>query len=40
MPLINNYVNNEVYAIVNEVHKEATGSKAVAVIDTQSFVDY
>lgn len=40
MPLINNYVNNEVYAIVNEVHKEATGAKAVAVIDTQSFVDY
>lgn len=40
MPVINNYVNNEVYAIVNEVHKEATGSKAVAVIDTQSFVDY
>lgn len=40
MPLINNYVNNEVYAIVNEVNKEATGAKAVAVIDTQSFVDY
>lgn len=40
MALINNYVNNEVYAIVNEVHKEATGAKAVAVIDTQSFVDY
>lgn len=40
MALINNYVNNEVYAIVNEVHQEATGAKAVAVIDTQSFVDY
>ena len=40
MALINGYLNNEVYAIVNDVHAQATGSKNVAVIDTQSFVDY
>jgi len=40
MALVNGYLNNEVYAIVNAIHAQATGSSALAVVDTQSFVDY
>ena len=36
----NDYINNEVYSIVNAVNKMATGADEVAVIDTQSFIDY
>lgn len=40
MALINGYLNNDVYAIVNEAYKQMTGQQNVRVIDTQSFVDY
>ena len=41
MPLTNNvYINNEVYAIVNDVAKMMTGKEDVTVIDTHSFVDF
>ena len=40
MPTNSQYINNEVYAIVNDVHKMATGADEVAVVDTASFVDF
>ena len=40
MPTNTQYINNEVYAIVNAVHAMATGADEVAVVDTQSFVDF
>lgn len=40
MPTNTQYINNEVYAIVNAVHAMATGADEVAVIDTASFVDF
>lgn len=40
MPTNTQYINNEVYAIVNEVHKMATGADELAVVDTASFVDF
>lgn len=40
MPTNTDYINNEVYAIVNAVHAMATGADEVAVIDTHSFVDF
>lgn len=40
MPTNNTIVNNEVYAIVNDVQKMATGLSDVDVIDTASFVDF
>ena len=40
MALINGYLNNDVYAVVNEAYKQMTGQQNVRVIDTQSFVDY
>lgn len=40
MPTNTQYINNEAYAIVNEVHKMATGKDDVAVVDTASFVDF
>lgn len=40
MPMNNAYINNEVYAIVNDVAKMMTGKEEVAVIDTQSFIDF
>lgn len=40
MPMNNAYINNEVYSIVNDVAKMMTGKEAVAVIDTQSFIDF
>ncbi len=36
----NQYINNEVYAIINDVAKMMTGAEDVAVIDTHSFVDF
>ena len=36
----NDYINNEVYAIVNDIHAMMTGSDEVAVVDTQSFIDF
>jgi len=40
MPTNTQYINNEAYAIVNEIHKMATGKDDVAVVDTASFVDF
>ena len=40
MPTNTQYINNEVYAIVNAVHAMATGADEVAVVDTASFVDF
>lgn len=40
MPTNTQYINNEVYAIVNAVHAMATGADEVAVIDTASFIDF
>lgn len=40
MPTNTQYINNEVYAIVNEIHAMATGADEVAVVDTASFVDF
>lgn len=40
MPTSTQYINNEVYAIVNAVNAMATGADEVAVIDTASFVDF
>lgn len=40
MPTNTQYINNEVYAIVNAVHAMATGADELAVVDTQSFVDF
>lgn len=40
MPTNTAYINNEVYAIINDVHKMATGAEEVAVVDTASFVDF
>ena len=40
MALNTQYINDNVYVIVNAIHKQATGAQDVAVIDTQSFVDY
>ena len=40
MPTNTAYINNEVYAIINDVHKMATGEENVAVVDTASFVDF
>ena len=34
------YINNNVYAIVNDIAKMMTGKEEVAVIDTHSFVDF
>lgn len=40
MALDTDYINNNVYAVVNAIHKMATGEDALSVVDTQSFVDY
>lgn len=41
MPYMNNdYINNEVYSIVNDINAMANGSSAVAVVDTASFIDF
>lgn len=40
MPMNNAYINNEVYTIVNDVANMMTGKDTVAVIDTQSFIDF
>lgn len=40
MPTNTQYINNEVYAIVNAVHAMATGADEVAVVDTASFIDF
>ena len=40
MPTNTQYINNEVYAIVNAVNAMATGAGELAVVDTQSFVDF
>lgn len=40
MPTNTQYINNEVYAIVNAVHAMATGADELAVVDTASFVDF
>lgn len=40
MPTNNTIVNNEVYAIVNDLQKMATGLADVDVVDTASFVDF
>lgn len=41
MPYTNTaYINNNVYAIVNDLNKMMTGKDEVAVIDTHSFVDF
>lgn len=34
------YINNNVYAIVNDIAQQATGTKAVTVVDTASFIDF
>lgn len=34
------YINNNVYAIVNEAQKQANGTNAVTVQDTASFIDF
>ena len=36
----NQFINNEVYAIINDVAKMMTGAEPVTVIDTHSFVDF
>ena len=40
MATSNAYINNNVYAIINDVAKMMTGKESVTVLDTHSFVDF